>query len=525
MPRRNWVMLAFFAAGLAVVVTGGLLQHIPAYMDAQYYYAGAIALADGKGFYLPVAWNYLDDPVGLPAPSHTFWMPLTSLLLAPGYALFHDYTGARWLLWLVAAFIPPATVHLGLRLHGRIWLAVVGGLFALFPAFYAVYMPAADAFALYMLLGYVFFLALDWRWKRHDLQPLAFGALAGVMYLARADGLFWLAGALAWISLRAWREEKTSSRLARWFISSLICGTAFMAITSAWYLRNLVELGSLLPPGNSHALWLTRYEDLFIYPAELLTPARWLAQGFPAILRGMGGALMNNLQTAIAVQGSIALFPFILIGLFALRKQPGVCFFSSMWGFIFLIFTLVFPYQGINGSFFHAGAAFQVLFWAVAPVGVEIAVLFIAKLRKWQRGKQVQRFVEVLLSMVCLVLSLGLTVQHLGGSEQAAGWNDSLAIYQTIDARLAHLGAAACDRVMVNNPPAYHLASGRTAVVIPFGDEAMLRSAAKEYEIRFLVLSEDNSGHLPDLYTNLSPIPGFRYLETVGDARLYEFDQ
>ena len=44
-------------------------------MDAEYYYAGGIRLAEGDGFTENFLWNYLDNPVGLPHPAFTYWMP------------------------------------------------------------------------------------------------------------------------------------------------------------------------------------------------------------------------------------------------------------------------------------------------------------------------------------------------------------------------------------------------------------------------------------------------------------------
>jgi hypothetical protein len=46
----------------------GRLQPVPGYMDAEYYYAGAIRLHEGYGFTQPFLWNYLDEPAGLPHP-------------------------------------------------------------------------------------------------------------------------------------------------------------------------------------------------------------------------------------------------------------------------------------------------------------------------------------------------------------------------------------------------------------------------------------------------------------------------
>ena len=76
---------------------------------------------------------------------------------------------------------------------------------------------------------------------------------------------------------------------------------------------------------------------------------------------------------------------------------------------------------------------------------------------------------------------------------------------------------------MVNNPPGYFLASGRTGVVIPYGNEEMVRAAAQEYRAKYLILEVANSGHLDVLYVQPADQAGFHYLTTIGTAHLYEF--
>jgi hypothetical protein len=80
------IYLALWALGLALVLLAAAFQSVPGYMDAEYYYAGGLRLAEGSGFSEPFLWNYLNDPVGLPTPSHTYWMPLASILAALGQA-------------------------------------------------------------------------------------------------------------------------------------------------------------------------------------------------------------------------------------------------------------------------------------------------------------------------------------------------------------------------------------------------------------------------------------------------------
>jgi hypothetical protein len=69
MRFRTYFFLFLF--GLAVPVFIAKFQRIPGYLDSDYYYAGGIQLATGKGFTEPYLWNYLDGATSLPHPSHS----------------------------------------------------------------------------------------------------------------------------------------------------------------------------------------------------------------------------------------------------------------------------------------------------------------------------------------------------------------------------------------------------------------------------------------------------------------------
>jgi hypothetical protein len=516
--------LLFYLAGLAVIALAGWLQRAPGYMDADYYYAGGLVLLKGGGFSQPFLWNYLDAPAGLPVPGFTYWMPLGSLLAAAGAALGGGFLTARLTFWLLGAAVPPLTVWAGIQLHGERGKALLGGLFALFPVYYLSYLPTTDVFAATMLLGtgLIFILRRESVSLSHWFLC---GLLAGLMHLARADGIFWLAGVLAAACLPLLASRPKAEQ---WLQSAAACLAAlagYFLPMSFWYLRNLGQWSWIFAPGSGRTLWLTRYEDTFLYPAGLLDARRWLATGAAAILAARGAALGTNLQTWVAVQGGVVLLPFALGGLWLLRRLQSVRFAVLMWLATFAAMTLVFPYAGINGSFFHSGAAFQPLIWAAAPLGLERFVAWLARLRGWQRGEQVRRFFAGLLLAACVGLTLLIYVQRTAGGAVGAGlaWDRSDRHYRAVEQRLVELGATPCLVVMVNNPPGYYAAAGRSGVVIPYGDEAVLFSAARQYDASYLVLEENDAGHLPELYDRPGDRPGLAYLGEVEGTKLYAF--
>jgi hypothetical protein len=530
MSGGKWDYLLLGLAGLTVTALAGWLQSAPGYMDADYYYAAGMVLLEGGGFSQPFLWNYLDGSVGLPAPAFTYWMPMGALLAAMGGLVSPDFFGARLPFWLLAAFVPPTTLRLGLALHQDQRKAFVGALFSLFPVYYLAYLPTTDVFSVYMLAGAGMLLVFESRWVAW-WQGLALGFLAGVMHLARADGILWLAGGLAWVIaptlLGLWKREKLSTD--RWLATGaavLFLGAGYLLPMTAWYGRNLQTWGWFFPPGNSATLWLTRYEDTFLYPPVLLTAQRWWEAGWPSILTARWEALLANVQTWIGVQGTIVLLPFTLVGMALLWRKSAVRWGAWLWLITLGLMTIIFPYAGINGSFFHSGAAFQPLIWACAPVGIEAVIGWLARKRKWQKGRQVQVFVETILLISCFLLTGFMYFQRVIGEadEGPLAWNLGAEHYRQIEQRLDDLGATPCLTVMVNNPPGYYAVTRRPAVVIPYGDEKMLLAAAERFDARYLVVGQNDAGHLSRLFYQPGNFPGLHYLGEVEGNRLYAID-
>src|SRR5262249_33263677 len=143
-PARDLALLLI--AALAVNTPAAFFVSRPGYMDAYYYFGGALQLARGRGFTEPYVWNYLDSirvlphPTGaLPPPSHLYWMPLTSLVAAPFIALAGPYRpnaalfrAAQVPFVLLASLLPllsyaAAALTTGLRRH-----ALAAGLLTIF---------------------------------------------------------------------------------------------------------------------------------------------------------------------------------------------------------------------------------------------------------------------------------------------------------------------------------------------------------------------------------------------------------
>jgi hypothetical protein len=530
MGRR--IYFSLFLAGLFIALCAAAGEKMPGYMDADYYYAGAIRIASGQGANEPYLWNYLNFPAALPAPAFAYWMPLVSLVAAAGLKLFPGwgFWGAQLPFVLLAGMIPPLTALLSYRLCRRPGLAGLAGVLALFPGFYLAYLGTSDVFALEMVLGALFLLLVT-RDKAQPDHPgnrfswwgtrfLGLGLLAGFFHLARADGIVWIAGALLAVFL--WLRQEGRLSLVRLAVGTALVLAGYLLIMAPWMARNLREWGSLLPPGGSRAMWVSEYEQTMIFPASRLTLANWLSAGWGTHLRARLNAAGVILQTAVAVQGGILLFPFMLSGIWQMWRSLAVKVMVGMVALLAVLMTLVFPFAAVNGSFFHSAAALQTLLWALAPVGLDYLMSRYAQWRKLARPQDMLRFMAALTVITAILLSGGLYAQKvIGPRPDVMLWDASARHYQSIEKELVQQGAQPGEAVLVNNPPGYWLAGGRPALVIPYGGVDMLLAAARKYDARYLVLEANNPWQLADLFHRRNVPPGLEYLGSVGTTQLF----
>ncbi|TAK10950.1 MAG: hypothetical protein EPO32_13535 [Anaerolineae bacterium] len=508
------VLLTLFVLSFAFNLGVAAMQPSPGYMDAAYYFSGAARLAGGEGFTEVVLWNYLSDPQGLPQPSHGYWMPLTSVVAAIGIRLLPFVAPlrvAQGVMALVAAASVVVTALLAQRLTGDAGQARLAGIFALLAGFYAPFLPAVDAFGLYMLLGGLFLLAVAWLAGRGGPGWIVLGALAGLCTLARADGLLWLAV----VGLAAlWLAAPAGGRARLGAVGWVALG--FILAAGPWLVRNEMLFGTPLSPGGGRALWLLNYDELFIYPASQLTLERWLAAGPSVWLANWGAALGANLQTALVVHGLILLGPLAVWGGWSLRdEQPAVKVGALAYAFTFLAMTLVFPFAGARGGFFHSGAAVMPLVYAVVPVGLaRLAGAYTA----W-RGRPA-RPLRTFFTALALVLALVLNLFALNRS--LVGWDSGAAQYREVDARLVALGAGEGEIVIVNNPPAYYVETGRPAIVVPDANVAGLAALAGRYGARWLLLDENVPAALAGLAAQPRDVPGLRYVESFAGLHIFK---
>ena len=423
--------LILFIAGLIVASVIVAIQPIPGYMDADYYYAGGKQLASGHGFSDPFLWNYLDHPQGLPHPSNSYWYPLASLVAAGGMALTGrvNFLSARIGFILMAAIAPLIIAALAYRITKRRNLALLAGFLAIFSGYYLPFIVTTDNYGLYMLVGAIYFLILD---KLTSSKVLVLGFLAGLLNLARGDGILWLAITLLAVTILAYRQSQAGS----WWGRSLHLAThgllalfGYLLVMGGWFLRNQAVFGALMPPGSGYVLWMTNYSQLFSFTPEIYTLQSWLASGLMQALMARASALWQNLSTAFFAQGMIFLVPFMVAGVWKGRRLFCVQVGVVGWLGLLLAESLLFPFASVRGGFFHAGTAFQPLWFALAPLGLDALAERIPRKNKLST----QRL--SLLPLILLVIMISFSVMLVKIRVVDSGWNEGEYLYLKTEAK------------------------------------------------------------------------------------------
>jgi hypothetical protein len=520
MTRKD-VFLQYLAA-LAVFLVLSLWIREPGYMDAEYYTLSAVQLAEGKGLTQPILWNYLDDPTGIPHPSHTYWMPAPSLLAAASMSLFsrQDFVTGRLPFLFVAALAAPAAGWMGYRFSRRRSIAWLAAGFAAFSGYYAPYAATTDSFFLVMAGAWLIFFCVDRILQKKEtpslLYWLAAGAACGWMHLNRADGFLWLCPViLVWVILRARFLRATRPWSELFFIAA-----GYALITGFWYMRNLGVYGSFLIPNSSRSLWMTAYDELFTFPPDLLTYQHWLQYGWAAIIQDRLDAFGRNLTSMAAVQGLVLLFPLWIISMWKRRSDPLVQIALIMELLILLVMSFVFPYSGMRGGFLHSSAALQPIIWGLSAAGFVDVIEWVSKKRRWNPERALRLFTPALVVLCGLATFFVVQQMMIGDDPQQPVWEESRRHAQQAAELLQVNRVPETARIMINNPAGFSLLTNREALVIPFGTPEATLAAARKFGAGYVILEKNLVEGMIPLYAHPEQYSKFTLIEKQGEMLL-----
>lgn len=523
MSRKTYFIL--FLSGLILPIIIAQFQSKPGYLDSEYYYAGGIQLATGNGFNEPYLWNYLDGTTSLPHPSHTYWMPLASIISAIPMWLFNNtsYAIARIPFIIIAGLIVPITAYLAYLFSKRKDMAIISGLLAIFSVYHAPFVGVTDNFSLFMLFGGLYFIVVTKLLEDSTQKKywLALGILSGFLSLSRSDGLLYLGITFLFILINIKKisdpSNSLTSSLQSLISNSLLAFLGFLIIMSPWYARNYKEFGTLMSPGGSRALWLQNYDQTFIYPPEALSKESFLEYGWENIWNDRLWAINNNLQSGFAAHGGIILFPFIIAGILYFRKDVRVKLAVIAWLILFFVMTFLFPFAGVRGAFFHAGAALQPMWWVLAPLGLD-SILASLRKRNWgdERGRIIFTSSFVLVTIILTFFVVYIRVFQLG-------WGEGETDYVQVEQVLQENNIQPQDVVIVWDAPLYYLDTNRSAISIPYGGFDSILVVSNQFNAQYLILEPEAAlGELKKLLDTPNQNENFILIGEVNDAKIFK---
>lgn len=543
--RREWLLFALLALLGAWVITRGLVGG-PGFTDVFYHLNAATRLASGQGLTDPYLWTYIGAPQTLPAPSHLYWLPLTSLLAGAGMALLNapgDYAAAQWPFTLLFAATIITGFWLGARLGGTRRHAWTAGLLTLFSGFYTRFWGAIDTFAPYALIGALALACIGWAaaGRRYWLACIGAGVFSGLAHLTRADGVLLLMvgwAALLWPNLTPKSRLRGERGLSESVLLSLSTGRGlratlasggvrflgialmtlvYLLVMSPWFARNLREIGSVMPLGGAQGIWFREYNDIFSYPPDA-SPAALFADGLGVFVASRWEALINNLGTFVAVEGWVVLTPLMLLGLWARRREA---FVRGFWLYalgLHVVMTLVFPFPGYRGGLLHSAAALVPWWAALAVVGLDAAVEWAAQRRRRWNAVTARRVFSAGMIGAALLLSLMIALPNRVPPTGVP------ALYRELRAALP-----ADARVMINDPAQLYYFTGLGGVVLPNETPDVIPQIARQYGVRYLLLEGVTADGLPtaaprSLWSLVSAPPEFLVPVPlpIASVRLYE---
>jgi hypothetical protein len=508
--RRD--LLWLFLLALTVRLAVAALIPRPGYMDPAYYAAGAVHLAQGGGLNEPFIWNYLDAPAGIPHPGFLYWMPLPSLLAAPFAALFPGSFFALQLPFaLLSALLPLVGYAVAWEATGVRRPAWVVGLLTLFSGFFFHHWTLPETFAPFALFGSLALWLAAWTgsWR----AGLLVGLLVGLAHLTRADGIL-LLPVVALAPLVSFQSRNTrrgwSLVIGHWSLTVL----GYLLVMTPWFVRNLSLIGAPVSPAGAKTLWLRTYDDVFCYECDLSLNS-YLAWGWGNILRSKLWALWVSLERFLAEDCLVFLLPFVLIGLYRLRRRSPFAISLVYFLLIYLLHSLAFTFPGARGGFFHASAVLLPFLFTAGVEGLDAMVGWASRRRRWDRRQAVLVF-----HTAAVAAAVALSLYAAAGKVPAWWGADEayLEIHRWLDAHAVPDSTV----VMVGNPPGFWYHTHRAAVVVPNGDADTLLEVCARYNVGYVVLDENRPHALAGVYEGAETVR----LELVavldgGQVRLY----
>ena len=475
-----WIALGLLAFAWAIRLAFAAYIAFPPLDDPAFYLQTARHLAAGRGLVSDVLWSYQYAFPTVTHPSHEYWMPMATLLMAPWIKALGDSLFAAQIPGtLSGALLAPFTYMLGRIVHPDDRRIAGGAALLLLAGALPVYQAASvDSAAPFALLGAGALLAGGLAVERRSVWlSLLAGLLGGLACVTRSDGMLIpaLTGLLFVLHHKLTRRSLLMS-------AALTAGCALPI--GAWWLRNLNAFGVLQPVSPMIAASLQDYAQMFNWNAP--PTLRSLLERGPGFVAGLRGqALGHNLSVWALISFPFGAFGWV--GLAGSRRpllQAGLAY-GVMLG---LVSGIVFSVPTLAGLFYHSAGA--TLPWLA--VG---AALVIARLA--QRRKSAAFGLAAATAALIIVQSAIAWPRAIEDSRRNASLFGEAAAWLATH-------AAPAEPVLATQAHSLNLASGQPSMMLPVGQGlAVVRDLAEHYSARYVVVTERVGRYPAELDANL----------------------
>lgn len=383
--RFDLIILLTVSLIVRAIVAASVSQ--PSYADAAYYFDVAKNLASQHGFIEDFIYIYLTPAKSVVHPSNFYWMPLTSIIMAPFLALFGtSWQVAQIPMILLSATLPLLAYWLGKDIFQSRRHALAMAFFTLLEGpLYSLYFATTDSFALYSWVGLLALIGMYQGWRGRPWCFALAGIPIGLANLTRADGeLLLVVGGLVWLCSHKlkdrkgnllWQSNNYTQLLPIPWQALLGMGICYLATMAPWFLRNIALIGSPLPTWGTTTIWLTSYEDFFSFH-KLISPQAYFSWGLANILASKLIALAFNL---LMLFGAVYIpLPFAIAGMWIERKRAEFLPFLLYLILLYTILALAFTFPTIHGSFFHSLTALLPILHGWSIVGMDATIAYIS---------------------------------------------------------------------------------------------------------------------------------------------------
>jgi 4-amino-4-deoxy-L-arabinose transferase-like glycosyltransferase len=497
-----WICLILFGAALALRMWLAAQLPFPQLDDPAAYIQVARHIAAGRGFVSDVIWNYWVPFNSVTHPSNEFWTPLAMILMAGSIRIFGDTLFAAQLPGIVCgALIVPVSYLIGRHIwpRQRRWSVLAAAL--LVPSAVAVVQSvSADSSTLYTLLSMLALFTATLALERRSLvQAGLCGLLCGFAYLARSHGTLLPVG-IGFVGLIVLRHERR-----KMIALGTVMLIGYFALVVPWWLRNLNAFGTLQPIPLITIVASRDYADWYNYTNQP-TLALMLAQGWPTIFGGRIDALIKDLGVIFTLT-----FPFGILGLPVvwLRREYLFRLFAVYGTILFLGISLILSSSGPGGALYHSAGPFAV--WA--------AWGSIIVIKHWYDHPATRR-----LAIATYLLIFGLCVGQLiltwpNAVLQSGRQGDQFAMIATW--LQGHVPSG--EPILTTQAHSLNYISGYPTLSVPIKQSAdILRQIAERYQVRFVVITEQNGLYPSELD---DPASGFELTMRLPDTSIYRLKQ